>query len=197
MDTRITIGGADFYCDEIITPNQFADRLYRWVVDGRSVAPDFRPFGGPYLYHYIVTRSGDYGIEVRRSIGVDYQVYIGSVGSFVNKHKLFCRGETYLFTFAGSLVSVFEAVSQVKRAIADHGKGLILKDELNIILDHFLAAYLAIKDEANHLNGCVDSERLGGYSVSLLIDVLSAIKNRKPPLPLIAEMANRILTLEA
>lgn len=197
MDTRITIGGADFYCHEIITPNQFADRLYNWLVSGRSVALDFSSVGGSYLYHYIVTRSDDYKIEVRRSIGVDDQVYTGSVGLFVNEHKLFCRGETYLFTFAGSLVNVFQAVSQVKRAIADHGNGLILKDELNIILDHFLAAYLAIKDEANHQNGCVDSERLGGRSVSLLIDVLSTIKNRKPPLAMIAEMATQILIVEA
>jgi len=196
MDTRITIGGADFYCDEIITPNQFADRLYGWLVSGRSVAPGFKPVGGPYLYHYIVTRSDDYEIEVRRNIGSDDQVFIGAVGSFVNGHKLFCRGETYILTFAGSLVNVFQAVSQVKRAIADHGNGLISKDELNIVLDRFLAAYLAIQDEANHHNGCVDDERLGGRSVSLLIDVLSTIKNRKPPLGMITEMATQILTVE-
>jgi hypothetical protein len=198
MDTRISIGGSDFYRSGIVTPNQFASELYSWVVTDKSFSSSFSTDSATYIYHYQISRAGSYQIVVSRDLGSGANLeFSGSVATFVNNYKSFGSGESYLMVYCGRLMSVYQGISAIRDDLSRHFKNELSLEQIKIRLDLFLSCYLALRDERMFHDHQVDDEALGGKAAALLIELLGVISLKKPSLSLLSSIASQILVSES
>lgn len=198
MDTRISVGGSDFYRNEIITPNQFSDELYQWLVLGKSFSDKFSCDSDGYIYHYQITRADSYNIVVSRNMGTqDDLVFSGPVATFINNYKVFGRSEAYIMLYRGRMMTVFQGIYAVKDDLNRYFDGEMSLQQIKGHLDVFLSCYLALRDERAFHGLEINDDALGGKAAALLIELLGSISLKKPPLSLLSSIASQILFSES